>query len=162
MTKIIDGKEYFTDEDFILDEDELEDEDEQDEMLNKPLLYIAAPKHIYDSQKFNQYLAKIFSDYSDCDIKVCKYEFSNGDMWMDLWLHICLAIDKLIFVSDEQGCVGYGCWQEIFTVHATTEILYLSPEMVYIPFNNIRLRVVNNGQCLRHYARVIMISDIKE
>ena len=138
-----------------------EDEDEQQILIDKPLVYVAAPKQIFDTAMFNRYLSKIFEDYRNCNIKVCSYEFQDLEQWQDLWLHLVLLIDKLIFVSDEKGFIAYGEWQTIRTCHPKTEILYLSPEFEYIPINDVAIVVAENGYCLRHFANVLIKRNIR-
>lgn len=142
----------------VIRENEAHD-DEIDELLDG-ILYFAAPKHIYNTIKFNAYISKIFADNPLFEIKIAKYEFGSNDHWKSIWLSLAPLIDKLIFVSDDDSFIGLGVWSELRTVLPTTEIVYLSPNFEYVSINKLAVQIYNDGNCWKHFAKVNIVTTI--
>lgn len=142
------------------DDFEFDEHDEANDELDDGILYVAAPRSIYNTIKFNHYLSKIFNDFPTYDIKVCKYEFSDSDHWKSIWLSLAPLIDKFIFVSDDNSFIGLGVYTEIKTLLPETDIFYLTSDYDYVPMNKLSLQIYNNGVCWVHFCRVITIADI--
>lgn len=138
------------------------DDSDTDDELSDGILYVAAPKSIYNTIKFNMYLSKIFADNPTYEIKIAKYEFGDSGHWKSVWLSLAPLIDKLIFVSDEDGFIGYGLWCELHTVLPETEIVYLTPEYEYVPMNRLAIQIFNEGLCWRHFSRIVLVTNVTD
>ncbi len=124
--------------------------------LNKPpLIYLASPIPTYTTARYDAMLEHARRAYPDSELLPARGLYLGSDHWRQTWPQHLKRITSACFFPDVDGSIGLGVHRELQDVIAACLPVHLLQDNgELVPFERVRLILIDGGASWRKYAHV--------
>ena len=125
-------------------------------------IYLAAPLTTYGTAAYEAALAGCRARWLEAEIISPRDAFADRAEWLTRWPTVLARCDRLVFIADADGVIGYGVWQEVHDAERRgLPVLYLDAAGRFIPRERVQLRKASERSHgdWRSYATVRVVDE---
>jgi hypothetical protein len=120
-------------------------------------VYLAAPNSVRSTDRYETYYFLISHHFKDDSVLEARELFPTNKGWKDGWSDCLQHIDALVFLRNDEKCVGMGTWQEICEARKAGKQVYLActdrdDKLVLASWDEVFYRFGNSKQNYVHIS----------
>ncbi len=128
--------------------------------MSQQTIYFTAPAAVRTTERYEQFfyhIAHHFSAADDHEIIEAREVCPTVHAWRKAWPALLERIDVLVFMLNDEGCLGNGTWTEVCQVRQAGKKVFLAQltsenELALVEWQHLEFTLNRLSQ--RNYARI--------
>lgn len=128
--------------------------------MSQQTIYFTAPAAVRTTERYEQFfyhVAHHFAAGDDNEIIEAREVCPTVHAWRKAWPALLERIDVLVFMLNDEGCLGHGSWTEVCQVRKAGKKVFLAQlnsdnELVLVEWQHLEYTLNKLSQ--RNYARI--------
>jgi hypothetical protein len=121
----------------------------------RPLIYVASPKAVYQTPRYDQMLLHARRHFPNADLLPARDLYLDNQHWRATWPKHLKRISAVVFFADADATLGRGVVTELSDARRQgVPIYYLQDDGSLLPYKQVAVEVLDGGASWQRYARV--------
>ncbi len=128
-------------------------------MTQQTTVYFTAPTAVRTTQRYERLFHHVSHHFSGDEYEIieARKECPTATQWRKAWPAMLQRIDTLVFMLNDEGCLGHGTWTEVCQVRQARKKVFLAQltsesELVLVEWQHLEFTLNKLSQ--RNYARI--------
>ncbi len=129
----------------------------------RPLVYLASPMPTYQTARYDTMIEHARRAFPGAELLPARGLYHSSEHWLATWPEHLRRITTAVFFTDVDRSIGLGVYHEVQDVLAAGMPVHLLQDSgKLIPFERVRLSLIDGGASWRCYARVTVRPERKK